>query len=69
VAFKALDAHPNWVSVSDVFDKSDAVVLKSAGVSGFDDPRYEKYQARLNRLRAVKDYKYVVHVLERGHEL
>jgi hypothetical protein len=66
VAFKALDAHPNWVSVSDVFDKSDAVVLKSAGVSGFDDPRYEKYQARLNRLRAVKDYKYVVHVLERG---
>tara|TARA_R110002110_G_scaffold106587_3_gene267145 strand:- start:1283 stop:3010 length:1728 start_codon:yes stop_codon:yes gene_type:complete len=66
VAFKALDAHPNWVSVSDVFEKSDAVVLKGAGVSGFEDPRYEKYQARLNKLRAIKEYKYVVHVLERG---
>lgn len=66
VAFKALDAHPNWVSVSDVFEKSDTVVLKGAGVNDLDNPRYEKYQARLNKLRAIKDYKYVVHVLERS---
>jgi hypothetical protein len=66
VAFKALDAHPNWVSVSDVFDNSDVAIIQKAGITDFNDPRFEKYHARLAKLRAVKNYNYVVHVLERS---
>lgn len=66
VASKAIEAQPNWVSVSDVFEKEELAILKKAGVTSFDDPRLAKYQARLARLRRIKDYSYVVHVLERG---
>lgn len=31
----------------------------------FDDPRYEKYVARIGRLRRIRDYPYVMHVLPR----
>ncbi|MDO5692343.1 MAG: DUF262 domain-containing protein [Pseudomonadota bacterium] len=66
VASKTLAALPNWVSVTDVFRVgSDAEFLKKAGVTSFDDPRYERYAARLKQLRSIKDYQYVVHVLER----
>jgi hypothetical protein len=67
VASKALAAMSNWVSVTQVFKSdSDTEILKQAGVKSFDDPRYSKYAARLQRLRKIKDYPYVVHVLEQG---
>jgi hypothetical protein len=67
VSSRALAVLPNWVSVSAVFaSASDAEFLKRAGISSFDDPRYQKYTDRLKRLRAIKDYPYVVHVLERS---
>jgi hypothetical protein len=67
VASKALAALPNWVSVSAVFaSNSDAEFLKRAGITSFDDPRYQKYSDRLKKLRAIKDYPYVVHVLGRS---
>jgi hypothetical protein len=67
VASKALAAMPNWVSVSRVFTvEGDGEILKRAGVSGFDDPRYERYVARLKRLRSIREYQYVMHVLERN---
>jgi hypothetical protein len=67
VASNALLTQRNWVSVSEVFkNDSDSAILKKAGITSFDDPRYDKYSERLKRLRLVKSYSYVVHVLQRG---
>ncbi len=67
VASNQLLAQPNWVSVSAVFkNDSDSAILRKAGITSFDDPRYDRYSERLKRLRLIKSYTYVVHVLERG---
>ena len=67
VASKNLASLPNWVSVTQVFStEGDAQLLKKAGISSFDDPRFQRYSDRLKKLRAIKDYTYVVHVLERS---
>ncbi len=66
VASRNLRAQPNWISVSEVFaNASDAELLERAGIESFKDPRFQKYSDRLKKLRAIKDYQYVVHVLER----
>jgi hypothetical protein len=65
VASKNLSSQPNWVSVSEVFKSSDTAILQKAGIESFTDPRYQKYVDRLNKLRQIKNYSYVVHVLER----
>lgn len=65
VASKNIAAQPNWVSVSDVFKSSDTTILEKAGIESFKDPRYQKYIDRLTKLRQLKSYTYVVHVLER----
>jgi hypothetical protein len=66
VATKKLSQLPQWIKVSEVFKSdSDAPFLKRAGVSGFDDPRYEQYSQRLARLRGVRKYVYRMDVLER----
>lgn len=66
VANNALAALPNWVSVSDVMASSgEAEFLERAGVEGFKDPRFQKYAGRLRKLRAIRDYVYVMHLLER----
>ncbi len=68
VASRGLAQRPNWVSVSDVFGgASDADVLQRAGVMGFGDPRFKKYSERLNRLRSIRNYMYVMHVLGPEH--
>ncbi len=67
VASRSLQSLPNWVSVSDVFKtSSDTTILKKAGITDLEDPRYQKYSERLTNLRQIKNYQYVVHVLERG---
>ena len=67
VASKNLASQPQWVSVSAVFaTANDAEILKKAGITSFDDPRFQRYADRLKKLRAIKDYQYVVHVLERS---
>lgn len=64
---KKLAKLPNWVSVTDVFKNSDdAAILKSAGVTGFDDPNYKKYTERLTKLRNIRKYVYRMDVLERS---
>lgn len=66
VATKKLEQLPQWVKVTDVFmSDSDAPFLRRAGVTDFDDPRYEKYSQRLARLRGVRKYVYRMDVLER----
>lgn len=67
VAHKKLEQLPQWVKVSDVFRSDNpSSFLKKAGVSGFDDPNYERYSQRLGRLRAIRKYIYRMDVLERG---
>jgi hypothetical protein len=67
VATRKLERRPNWVKVSEVFRTADnAPFLKKAGVTGFDDPRCEKYSQRLNRLRGVRNYVYRMDILERS---
>lgn len=67
VGSRALLQQRNWVSVSEVFrTASDTEILKKTGITSLDDPRLERYSQRLKKLRAVKDYPYVVHVLERS---
>lgn len=66
VATRKLEGLPQWVKVTEVFKTdSDAAFLKRAGVTGFDDPNYEKYSQRLARLRAIRKYVYRMDVLER----
>lgn len=66
VATKKLEQLPQWVKVTDVFKSdSDGEALKRAGVTGFEDPRYDKYSKRLARLRGIKKYMYRMDVLER----
>jgi hypothetical protein len=66
VATRKLEQLPQWVKVTDVFKSdSDAPFLKRAGVSGFEDTRYEKYSQRLARLRGIRKYIYRMDVLER----
>lgn len=66
VATQKLAQMPHWVKVTDVFKSdSDAIFLKRAGVSGFDDPKYERYSERLKRLRAIRNYVYRMDILER----
>lgn len=66
VATRKLEQLPQWVKVTEVFKSdSDAPFLKRAGVTGFEDPRYEKYSQRLARLRGIRKYIYRMDVLER----
>lgn len=66
VATRKLEQLPQWVKVSEVFkNSSDGPFLKAAGVTTFDDPRYEKYSQRLAKLRGIRDYEYRMDVLER----
>ncbi|MGC3982085.1 MAG: DUF262 domain-containing protein [Steroidobacteraceae bacterium] len=67
VSSRSLLSQPNWVSVTEVFKTlNDAEILKKAGIKSFEDERFQKYSDRLKKLRAIKQYSYVVHVLERS---
>lgn len=67
VATKKLEQMPQWVRVTDVFKTdSDGEFLRRAGVTSFEDPRYDKYSKRLSRLRGVRKYVYRMDVLERS---
>lgn len=64
VASNQVLALPNWVKVTDVFNRGDGEILQQIGLTGFDDHRYGKYSTRLKALRAIQDYEYRVDVLE-----
>ena len=66
VLTKKLAQLPHWVKVTDVFrSDSDAEFLRRAGVTDFDDPKYERYSRRLSQLRNIRKYVYHMDVLER----
>jgi hypothetical protein len=64
---RSLSADPRWVKISDIFsdDKSDAQILKGL-VNSFDDPLFDRYSKRLQAVRKIRDYPYVMHVLDKG---
>lgn len=65
VASRSLQNDPLWVSVSDVFKKTDSQILKNIGISS-DDVRWDKYSERLQKVRKISDYLYVMEVLEKS---
>jgi len=65
VSSKALLADPHWVRVTDIFSKPDAQILKPL-VNSFDDPNFEKYSKRLQKVRKINEYPYVVQVLDKS---
>lgn len=64
VASNQVLAQPNWMRVSDIFRRPDSELLREAGVTGFDDHRFEKYSSRIKAVKAIADYQYRVDVLE-----
>lgn len=65
VASKSLQNNPVWVSVSDIFKKTDSQILKSVGISS-EDELWDKYSERLQKVRKIADYPYVMEVLEKA---
>jgi len=65
VASRALQNNPLWVPVSDIFKKTDKEILKPIGITS-DDERWDKYSARLQKIRKITDYPYVMQVLEKN---
>jgi hypothetical protein len=67
VASGALLVDPHWVKVSDIFnnDKTDVQILKPL-VKSFEDPLFNKYSKRLQAVRKIREYPYVMHVLDKG---
>lgn len=66
VGSRALSQKSNWVSVSEVFKSDDSAnILRNAGVTSLDDPKYFKYSQRIQKLRAIKEYSYNVNILPR----
>lgn len=62
---KALEGNKNWVRVTDIFQKSEVAILKQLGINS-DDENWERYSERLQRVKAIRNYPYVMHIL--GHE-
>jgi Protein of unknown function DUF262 len=67
VASSALLADPRWVKVSEIFkcDRTDSQILRPL-VNSFDDPLFDKYSKRLQAVRKIRDYPYVMHVLDKN---
>ena len=66
VSSPALLNDPHWVKVSEVFkgEKTDAQLLAPL-ISSFGDPLFDKYSKRLQAIRKIRDYPYVMHVLDK----
>ena len=60
------ERRPNWVSVTDIFNKDNTEILQDAGVNSFDDPRFKKYNQRINKVKEIPKYVYRLDVLDRS---
>jgi hypothetical protein len=65
VASKSLKNDPSWVPVSDIFKMSDSQILRGLNINS-DDERWDMYSERLQQVRKIQDYPYVMHVLEKN---
>lgn len=64
---KALEGKKNWVRVTDIFQKTDSQLLKSIGLNS-DHDLWDKYQQRINRVREINKYLYVMHILGKEYD-
>jgi len=66
VSWKALLADPHWIKVSDIFNRNttDWQLIKPLGISP-DDDLYDRYTKRLQQVRRIREYQYVMQVIER----
>ena len=53
VASRALQNDPLWVPVSDIFTKDFSEILEKVGITSLQDPRYKKYEARLQKIKKI----------------
>jgi len=65
VASRALQNDPVWVPVSDIFKKTESQILRAIGISS-EDERWDKYSERLQKVKRISDYQYVMQVLEKS---
>lgn len=57
-----------WVSVTEVLQSNDITpILKKIGICDLNDPLYEKYRSRLDRLQKIKEYPF--HLVTLGKDL
>lgn len=60
---KKIANKPNWISITKLFKEGVGVILRELKM-GADDPRFDKYNARLNQLYGRKDtYLYPVQII------
>ncbi len=64
VASRSLRADPLWISVSDIFTKSESEILRNIGINSNED-KWDFYAERLQGVKRIADYQYVMQVLER----
>lgn len=64
VESRSLKNDPNWVSVSEIFKKTDSQILKKLGINS-DDSRWDKYTQRISRVRQIEKYEYVMVILDK----
>jgi hypothetical protein len=67
VATNALLADPHWIRVTEIFDddKDDYQLLKRLDIPP-GDPRYTRYSRRIQTVRNIRQYTYVMQILERN---
>jgi len=65
VSGRALKNDPLWVPVSDIFKKTDKEILQPVGITSADE-KWDKYSARLQKVRGIANYQYVMQVLEKN---
>jgi len=64
VASRSLKNDPTWISVAEVFKKSDSQLLKPLGINS-DNPLWEKYSERIHKLKKIEDYQYRMIILDK----
>jgi len=64
VESKSLKNDSNWISVSEIFQKTDSQILRRIGINS-DDPRWDKYTQRIGRVRQIEKYEYVMVILDK----
>lgn len=64
VASRSLKNDPSWISVSEVFDNTESQLLKPLGINS-DDPKWDKYSKRLQKLKKIEDYQYRMIILDK----
>lgn len=64
VASKRLKNQPHWISVTDVFQKTERQLLKNLNIES--DELYDKYSERIKKVKAIEDYNYTMEILDRN---